>query len=202
MAPIHPITVHFTIALFSLAVLFEILGWLLKKESLRQAAWWNHLFAVAAVIVTVLSGRAAAATAPHNESIHRVIEIHETLGYIVLGGILVLFAWRTVSRGKYLTRMPLVYAIAGLLSLGVMTVGAYYGGELVFTHGMGVKPMMERMASQPHEHSGEGGQEAEHGEMMEQNEESETEEHSLNADPDKPGTTAESPEHEHGSHSH
>jgi len=36
MIPIHPIVDHFTIAIFTLVVIFEIVGWLLKKELLMK----------------------------------------------------------------------------------------------------------------------------------------------------------------------
>ncbi len=154
MENIHPITVHFTIALFSLAVLFEILGWLLVKESFKSAALWNLMFALPAAIASVLSGRFAASAAGHNEIIHEVIETHETYGYVVLGIIAVMFVWRLFRRGKYVRKLQALFIVTGITCFVVMSIGAYYGGELVFTHGMGVKPVMDSLAAQSHDHSG------------------------------------------------
>ena len=39
MQNIHPMFVHFPLALLSVGLLFDILGYLLKKQSLSSAGW-------------------------------------------------------------------------------------------------------------------------------------------------------------------
>ena len=56
MIPIHPIVDHFTIALFTIAVLFEIFGWLIKNDTLKAVAWWNLFFATLAAIGSYTTG--------------------------------------------------------------------------------------------------------------------------------------------------
>ena len=153
MENIHPITVHFTIALFTMAVIFEGLGWLFKKESLKNAGWWNLLFAALAAIVSILTGLKAASTAPHDDAFHRIMEIHETLGFVALAVIIGLFVWRSIAKGKFAAKLLYAYLVLAAGGLAVMFAGGYFGGELVFTHGMGVKPMMEMMAESRHDHS-------------------------------------------------
>ena len=154
MENLHPITVHFTIALFSLAVLFEILGWILKKESFKNAGFWNLAFALPSAIASVLTGIYAESLVPPDEAIHKAIETHSTFGVIVLAVIAVLFIWRIAAQGRYFRKLPALFTIVGIIGFGVMSVGAYFGGELVFTHGAGVKPVMENMAKQSPDHSG------------------------------------------------
>jgi uncharacterized membrane protein len=153
MENLHPITVHFTIALFSLAVLFEILSLIFKKESFKNAAFWNLSFALPSAIASVLSGLYAESLVPHNEVIHGIIETHETFAIIVLSVIAVLFIWRIAAQGKYFRKLPALFTIVGIIGFGLMSVGAYFGGELVFTHGAGVKPVMENIAKQSPDHS-------------------------------------------------
>ncbi len=153
MENLHPITVHFTIALFSLVVLFDILGWIFSNENFKTASFLNLAFALPAAIASVLTGRYAESLVPHNEVIHEVMEKHETIGYIVIAVIAVIFIWRLATYKKYIRNSPALITIVGIIGFGLMSVGAYYGGELVFTHGVGVKPMMEILSKQQHDHS-------------------------------------------------
>jgi uncharacterized membrane protein len=152
MENLHPITVHFTIALFISAIGFEVVGWVWKKSSLINAGWWNLLLATTAAIASVATGFSAASSAPHNDDIHQVIRIHQTIGLIVLGLIIVLFLWRLIGGGKWVSRGLPFYLGMGVITAGLIMIGGYYGGELVYTHGMGVKPMMEMMAGEEHDH--------------------------------------------------
>jgi uncharacterized membrane protein len=162
---IHPLLVHFTIALFTASVAFDILGILTKRESLKAAGWWNLLLAAAAAIVTVITGLFAANTLPHAEEIHELMGIHETLGLIVLGLILVLFIWRGLNHGSVPARLAGVFVLMGIVGVGMMWVGAHYGGEMVYGHGMGVAPMMQEMMHE-HHHFHEGSKGEHHEEMM------------------------------------
>jgi len=143
---IHPILVHFTIALFSLSVLFDILGKLTKKEGFHAAAWFNLLFGSLSVIATVIFGKIAESGAPHTDTGHELIEIHETIGFIVMGIILILAIWRIILKGKLPLKGLVIYLVVAVLGVGLMFVGGYYGGEMVYTHGYGVKPATQRTA--------------------------------------------------------
>ncbi len=155
MENLHPITVHFTIALFLSAIAFEVIGWVGKLPSLKSAGKWNLLAATAAAVASVVTGFVAADSAPHNEEIHQVIRVHQTIGLIVLGLVLALFLWRYIGGRKGTPRGLTLYLIVGLIAAVLMTVGGYYGGELVYTYGMGVKPMMEMM-NEEHDHASGG----------------------------------------------
>jgi uncharacterized membrane protein len=67
---LHPLVVHFAIALFFVSVFCDILGWLLKKESLHTVGWWNLLFGFFGAIVTVAAGLLAERSVGHNETAH------------------------------------------------------------------------------------------------------------------------------------
>lgn len=136
---IHPILVHFAIALFFLSVLFDILGKLTKKEGFHSAAWFNLLFASLSVIATVIFGLIAEGRAPHTDAGHELLETHETIGFIVLGIVLILTIWRIILKGKLPVKGLAIYLIVSVLGVGLMFVGGYYGGEMVYTHGYGVK---------------------------------------------------------------
>jgi uncharacterized membrane protein len=138
----HPVLVHFTIALFSLSVLFDILGKLTKLEGFRSAAWFNLIFASLSVIATVIFGLIAESRAPHTDAGHELLETHETIGFIVLGIIFILTIWRIILKSKLPVKGLAIYFVFSVLGVGLMFVGGYYGGEMVYTHGYGVKAAM------------------------------------------------------------
>lgn len=160
---IHPILVHFTIALFSLSALFDILGKLTNKEGFYSAAWYNLLFASLSVIATVVFGVIAKSRAPHNDAGHELLQTHETIGYIVMGIIIMLAIWRIILKGKLPVKGLAIYFIVAILGVGLMFVGGYYGGEMVYTHGYGVKAAIQNTehihdASETHGHNNIGKQ--------------------------------------------
>lgn len=159
---LHPIVVHFTIGLFVLSVLFDILGAITKKEKFKIAGWLNLLFAGAAGIVTVIAGLIAESRVPHVEAAHEIMETHETLGFITLGSILLLLVWRLFLKGKLPQKALALYLFIGIAGLGVMFTGAYYGGEMVYTYGVAVKavPVSEEAG---HHHEGDNAHEEKPG---------------------------------------
>jgi uncharacterized membrane protein len=54
--PLHPILVNFTAALLPVSLLSDLLGRLLKRDTLLHAGWWTLLFAAAVTPLTALAG--------------------------------------------------------------------------------------------------------------------------------------------------
>ena len=126
---IHPIINHFTIALFTMAMLLDIIAMSAKKEKLHFAAWINLIFAGAATFMTVISGLLAAENVPHGGDVHEMMNTHQTLGYVVLGCVLLILIWRIVLKGNFPAKGALLYTLFGLAALGIMYTGAYIGGR-------------------------------------------------------------------------
>jgi len=152
---LHPIVVHFTIGIFAASILLEILAALVRKESLKAAAAWNLYLAALSVVFSFVTGLLAANSVPHNDNAHQIMETHETLGYIILGVILLLALWRLLLPDRVLARLEKLHLLIGLAGLGIMIYSGYLGGEMVYTHGVAVTPVTKLLQSQEHEH-GEG----------------------------------------------
>ncbi|MBI4583542.1 MAG: DUF2231 domain-containing protein [Planctomycetes bacterium] len=136
---LHPPIVHFTIALVAASVLFDLLGVLLGKDSLHAAAWWNLLAGTIAVILTVATGLLAERAAEHDEAAHGVLEVHKAIGLTALAMTLALFTWRAFAKGRLPRRLRALYLLVSVLTMGTVLAGGYFGGELVFGHGVGVR---------------------------------------------------------------
>lgn len=139
MQNIHPLFVHFPIALLSVGVLFSILGIIFKKSSLQNAAWWCQLFGTVAIIAAVITGLIAESTVKHSDKVHEILESHELFGLIAAGLFVVIFIWRSILK----TDLPktlsylLIYLVISISAVGIMFYGAHLGGIMVYEYGVG-----------------------------------------------------------------
>ncbi len=137
MESLHPALVHFPIALLLASLLIEALALIFRKEAWRVASLWTLLLGWAGAIAAVLTGRQAMAVAKHSMEIHRLMSLHERIGYAVLAVATVVLFWRILSRDRLSARsrwmvwLPLAIACAG------MAYGAFLGGRLVYEYGVG-----------------------------------------------------------------
>jgi uncharacterized membrane protein len=53
---IHPLIIHFPIALLSSGFLFDFLSFLLKKKSLEFAGWWNLILGIVSALCAIVTG--------------------------------------------------------------------------------------------------------------------------------------------------
>ena len=123
-------------ALLLAGVLFDLLGAINKRESLRAAGFWCLIGGVSGGALAALAG-VAAEGGVHSESGHSLMETHETMAYVVLVLFAVLAAWRIIRRlpGK---QEQTVFTTAGVLGVALMVFTAKLGGDLVFNHAAGI----------------------------------------------------------------
>ena len=88
LIPFHPKLVHFPIALFMTAFLFEILGRFLKKDMLSQAAVLIYCFAAALTPVVVYSGLMEAARLNLH---HPVLAQHKKFAFLKANFLQIVF---------------------------------------------------------------------------------------------------------------
>jgi len=159
MANIHPMLVHFPIALLNAFLLFEIIGFITGSESARRAAGWVLYLGTAGAAAAVAAGVHAASTVRHADEVHAIMTRHMYLGFAVLSLAVVLSLWRVVRGGGSPQRASLPYLLLAIATSVVMAFGADLGGLMVYGHGVGVR--VEGAASAPgqvggHAHGGAG----------------------------------------------
>ena len=142
---IHPLFVHFPIALTLVALLFE--GWyrVQRKDHLRQTATSLIYLAALAAGVTALTGLLAADTLGHDSPGHELVHVHRDIMYWYTGIMAVLALVNVALARGYLPAVAAHWRKLGrpvllLTAAIVLVVGADRGGELVFQYGTGVNP--------------------------------------------------------------
>lgn len=135
----HPLFVHFPIALWTAALLFELAARVLKQDGMHRAACAVLALGALAAVPTVFSGWSAEAAVPEAGPAHDIKELHESLMVIssILSGILAAVGLFVLPRKP--TAMLRAAFLAGLFVLcGLMAAGADRGALLVYHYGTGV----------------------------------------------------------------
>ncbi|MGZ8236336.1 MAG: DUF2231 domain-containing protein [Methylobacter sp.] len=154
MDNIHPLLVHFPIALLSVFFVLDVVGTLAKKSQWRSVANWFLYLGTVAAVFTVITGINAADSVMHGEDVHGIMERHEFIGISVLSVAIVLSLWRMKSGALIQGAANSFFLIlSALLSILIM-LGADLGGFMVYKYGVAVKatPVPEDSTSHALEH--------------------------------------------------
>lgn len=144
-------------ALLLAAVVFDLAGYITKRESLRAAGFWALMGAAVGSIFALISGLKAEDAIEHGSAMHRFVERHETLaiGFTVL--VLGLAAWRIVRGRSFGRREERGYLAASVLGLLAVVWVAKVGGTIMFDHAGGIQThilessLQDRQAGHAHE---------------------------------------------------
>ena len=137
MESVHPLLVHFPIALLLTAVALDGLALLLKRDGLHRIALWNLSLGTVGAAVAVLTGLQAEDIAKHSFEIWQVMELHERLGITTLVLGLMTTSWRLRYRDRLTPRSRTLTFLTMLAMTGTLAYGAHLGGRLVYEFGVG-----------------------------------------------------------------
>lgn len=139
---IHPVLVHFTYALLmaSAVSLFVVSlkpagGW---RETLRHAGDWMLAFGAIAAVATVAAGFQAFYSVVHDGPSHAAMTTHRNFAVPTAIALVILALWRFTKRSA---KPGPAFSTLFLIAAGFLTVTAWWGGKLVYAHGLGVKSM-------------------------------------------------------------
>ena len=137
MESLHPLVVHFPIALLLTAVGLDLAALVFKRPGLHRIALWNLTLGTCGAAVAVWSGLAAEEVAKHSFEIWQVMQLHERLGISTLILGLVGAGGRLLFRDHLTSRWRLVAMLVAVGMLGTLSYGAYLGGRMVYEFGVG-----------------------------------------------------------------
>ncbi|HWS99840.1 MAG TPA: DUF2231 domain-containing protein [Pyrinomonadaceae bacterium] len=138
-APMHPIFVHFTIALTASSLIFDALGFFTSRASLTAAGGWTLLGSALMTLMTISTGLTSSTRAPVEEGEARsFLRAHMALGLAFYGLLLAVTLWR-LSLWQTGAGVSWLYLGALAVVTLVMTVQGYLGGELVYRYGVEVE---------------------------------------------------------------
>lgn len=136
--PLHPMIVHFPIALLITSVLFDAASKIFKRDSLRDGALWLLVLGLIGGIAASIAGDFAEEAAEKAGIAESLIETHETLAFVTMGIFGVLLVWRLFLRNNFTAQLFAIYLFVAAIGVGTLSATGYYGGDLVYEHGAGV----------------------------------------------------------------
>lgn len=136
----HPVIVHFTIALLSVAVISDFLYLITKKETFYQVANWMLAIGVTCAVGAVLTGNQAASRVEVSGEIETLVQTHRNSGQITMWSFVVLTALRFLFIKLRLFQKPAkwIYYLFSVAALLLLFRTGLLGGEMVYIHGVGV----------------------------------------------------------------
>jgi uncharacterized membrane protein len=138
MPNLHPFLVHFPIALLTTSLVFDILGIVLVREEFNRVGWWAQLTGTLGIGAAVISGLVAetrfAIPAPAADTFN----LHQQLAFVTAAAFTALLLWRIGMRFAIQPRSRWMFVGSYLAALGCLWAGAWFGGELVYTFGVGL----------------------------------------------------------------
>jgi len=135
----HPLLVHFSIALLSMATVFYSAAFVgrnhPRSQSLLTAACWNLWAGTCISLITVLTGWLAYNSVAHDALSHEAMTVHKNWALPTLALWLVAILWDVfVTKGK----AGMIFVLWLWLSTAALMVTGYLGAENVYRHGIGV----------------------------------------------------------------
>ncbi len=152
METIHPMIVHFPIALLLTATLISGLAVLFKKkrEELKIVLYWVLILGAISVLVALFSGLYEDARGVvHDDAIHQIMEVHKLLGFIIAFAFISITLWFVIRKHSIQYRELLIITLLLIGTSGVLVFSAYLGGKMVYEEGTGVKPMEKYIMQMP-----------------------------------------------------
>ncbi len=140
---IHPIVVHFVIAMVLFAVICDLVGYLTKNTRLFEVGWWNMVFATVSIFIAIIFGQIEAGLAEPYPAAVSDLNLHTLIGWSLSGIIAALTGWRYIIRIRTPERLPIPYLGLNALLTAVVLFQVYLGDKLVWVYGLHSEPVVE-----------------------------------------------------------
>ena len=140
---IHPIVVHFVIAMALITVVFDVIGVISSKKNLFEVSFWNLIVATMAIFVAIIFGQVEAGLANPYGASRDILNVHSTIGWSLAGVLALLTGWRYVARQKDPTILPRGFLVLDVVLTGLVITQVYLGDKLVWVYGLHTVPVVE-----------------------------------------------------------
>ena len=134
---IHPLVVHFPIAFMMGAALFYFSAWVFKKDDFAKTGFRVLLLGALSLVVTVGTGLYA------EQGVMVALDVRQKLllphkQFMIATAVLcaIVTLWALIQR-PFPKKGRVLFLALLLAMVGVMTIGADYGGRLVYDYNAG-----------------------------------------------------------------
>lgn len=141
--PIHPIIVHFVIAMVFFSFLCDVFGYFTHNHRLFEVSFWNLFVAAISIFLAVIFGQFEAGLAQPYEVAKPVLNLHTITGWSLSAILVGITGWRFIIRRRNPLKVPPVYLGAATFLSCLVFFQTYLGTRLVWVYGLHVEPIVE-----------------------------------------------------------
>lgn len=134
---IHPLVIHFPVAFLMGATLFYFVAWVFKKDDFAKAGFWVLLLGALSLAVAVGTGLYA------EQGVMVALDVRQKLllphkQFMIATAALsaIVTSWALIQR-PFPKKGRLLFLVLLLAMVAVMTIGADFGGRLVYDYNAG-----------------------------------------------------------------
>jgi uncharacterized membrane protein len=139
----HPIVVHFVIAMVLFAVVCDSIAYFTKNQRLYEVSWWNMAFATISIFVAIMFGQVEAGLAMPYPAAVGDLNLHSLIGWSLSGLLAVLTGWRYIIRLRTPDSLPVSYLGMNVLLTAIVFFQVYLGDKLVWIYGLHTEAVVE-----------------------------------------------------------
>ncbi len=139
----HPIVVHFVIAMVLFAFVCDLIGYFTRNTRLYEVSWWNLFFATISIFIAVIFGQVEAGLAEPYAAAEPVLNLHTLIGWSLAGIIAAITGWRYILRSRDPKQLPVSFIGVGVLLTLLVFFQTYLGDKLVWVYGLHTVPVVE-----------------------------------------------------------
>ena len=144
---IHPLVVHFPIALLAVAVIFDLLRLVVRKHiGLNWSVLILYGLGTIGLMIAYITGQQATDTVEVAGQAFTVLTSHENWALATTIFFMIFFGMRFAAYWYQLDlrlSVTVISILLGLIGMGLVAITGDRGGELVFRHGVGVMAIEE-----------------------------------------------------------
>src|ERR1044071_6189983 len=138
LPPIHPAIVHFPIALVIVAFFADLFGRNSPRPSVRNFGLGCLILALGIGVLTLVAGYIDMVRLPLASPAHEYVHIHMYAGLALAAVLIALTFWRWRIFQSGMQKIGPGYFGLAVLLLAMTLFQGWYGGEMVFSQGVGV----------------------------------------------------------------
>jgi len=140
---IHPIVVHFVIAMVLFGVVCDAIAFLTKNTKLYEVGWWNMVFATISIFVAIIFGQVEAGLAMPYAAAADDLNLHTLLGWSLSALLAGITGWRYIIRLKNPASIPVSYLSMNAVLTAIVLFQVYLGDKLVWVYGLHTEAVVE-----------------------------------------------------------
>ena len=134
---VHPLVIHFPIAFLMGAVLLYVAAWLLKSDRFAHSALVVLVLGALSLVMAVATGLYAEQGVMLSLSVReQLLRPHKSAMLTTLAICTMLTIWAVIAR-PFPKKGRRLFLFLLLVMIGVMTVGADFGGRMVYDYNAG-----------------------------------------------------------------